>query len=62
VPGDPKQYREHAERCRSLAAETTDPVLRERLTDAAQRWEILAADLENVNSLLESLEDQRTTG
>jgi hypothetical protein len=57
MPGDPKHRREHAKRCWALASEVTNPVLKESLTDAARRWDILAADLENVNSLLESLED-----
>ena len=43
---DPKECREQAKRCLKLAAETTDPVLRSSLIDAAQRWERLAADLD----------------
>jgi hypothetical protein len=44
---DPKECREQAKRCLKLAAETNDPVLNTSLTDAAHRWERLAADLES---------------
>jgi hypothetical protein len=40
-----------------LAAEITNPVLKESLTDAAQRWAGLAAELETIHSLLEALEE-----
>ncbi len=57
MPGDPKQCREHAKRCWALASEITNPVLKESLTDAAQRWAVLAAELETIHSLLEALEE-----
>jgi hypothetical protein len=38
MPGDPKKYNEHAERCLELASQAWDPVLKENLTQAAQRW------------------------
>jgi hypothetical protein len=56
MPGDPKQCHEHSKRCWALAAEITDPVLKASLTDSAQRWSVLAAELEAIHSLLESLE------
>ena len=59
MPGDPKQCREHAKRCWALASEITNPVLKESLTDAAQRWAVLAAELETIHSLLEALEEPR---
>jgi hypothetical protein len=40
-----------------LASEVTNPVLKESLTDAAQRWAVLAAELETIHSLLEPLEE-----
>jgi uncharacterized protein YhaN len=40
-----------------LASEITNPVLKESLTDAAQRWAVLAAELETIHSLLEALEE-----
>jgi hypothetical protein len=57
MPGDPKQCREHAKRCWALAAQTTNPVLKDSLIDAAQRWAVLAAELETINSLLDALEE-----
>ena len=57
MPGDPKQCREHAKRCWALASEITHPVLKESLTEAAQRWAVLAAELETIHSLLGALEE-----
>jgi len=62
MPGDPKQCREHAKRCWALASEITNPVLKESLTDAAQRWALLATELETIHSLLEALVAQRGEG
>ena len=57
MPGDPKRCREHAKRCWALASQTTNPVLKESLTDAAQRWAVLAVELETIHSLLGALEE-----
>jgi len=57
MPGDPKRCREHAKRCWALASEIINPVLKESLLDAAQRWAVLAAELETIHSLLEPLEE-----
>jgi hypothetical protein len=57
MPGDPKRCREHAKRCWALAWQTTNPVLKESLTDAAQRWAVLAVELETIHSLLGALEE-----
>jgi hypothetical protein len=46
----------HAARCWALASEITNPVLKERLIDAAQRWAALA-ELETIHPLLEALEE-----
>lgn len=59
MPGDPNEYQQHAKRCLKLAAETADPVLKETLTDSAQRWERLASDLAATNELLAKWEDQQ---
>jgi hypothetical protein len=53
MPGDPKKYNEHAERCLELASQAWDPVLKENLTQAAQRWTRLAADLANTSEILD---------
>jgi hypothetical protein len=39
----------HAERCLELATQAWDPVLKENLTQAAQRWTRLASDLANTS-------------
>jgi hypothetical protein len=57
MPGNPEQCRQHAKRCWALASETTNPVLKESLTDAAQRWAVLAVELETIHSLLDALEE-----
>ena len=49
---DPKECLEYAKRCMKLAAETTDPVLKDSLLYTAQRWERLAAELESDNEWL----------
>ena len=53
VPGDPKQCRNQAVRCTVLAAETTNPQIKERLLALAQHWNILALDLEAMTELLD---------
>jgi hypothetical protein len=41
---DAKECQENAKRCLAQAAETPDPVLKERLAEIAQGWARLAAD------------------
>jgi hypothetical protein len=38
------------------------PVLKESLTDAAQRWALLATELETIHSLLQALEEPEKKG
>jgi hypothetical protein len=45
-----------------LALTTVRTVLKESLTDAAQRWAVLAAELDTNHSLLKSIEDERKAG
>jgi hypothetical protein len=54
MPGDPKECREHAKRCWALAAEAKNPALKESLVDIAQRWAVLATDLEATKRLLDA--------
>ena len=42
MPGDPKEFRENAQRCLAMAAEAPNPDLRETLVETAQRWLRLA--------------------
>ena len=58
MPGDPNECREHATRCWALAAEVSNPVLKDSLTDLAQRWARLAADLQSTRRLLEQWGDK----
>jgi len=50
---DPKIFRENAQRCLAMAADTPDPHLRESLVETAQRWLHLATEIEADHSLLE---------
>jgi hypothetical protein len=56
MPGDRNAYTEHAKRCLELAAEASDPVLKQNLIDAAQRWTRLASDLAATSELLDHWE------
>jgi hypothetical protein len=42
---DANECREHAKLYVTMAAQTTDPVLRERLSETAQAWARLASQL-----------------
>ena len=57
---DPKIFRENAQRCLAMAADTSDPDLRESLVETAQRWLRLATEIEADNSLLEALHYEET--
>jgi hypothetical protein len=57
MPGDPKDYREHAKRCLKIAQETTNPALRASLEEIAHHWLRLAADFEATKPLLEAWGD-----
>ena len=49
---------EHAKQCWALAAEATNPALKQSLTDIAQRWARLASDLETTCDLIEKWGEQ----
>ena len=55
---DSNECREHAKRCVTLAAQTTDPVLKQRLAETAQGWARLAADLAVTDELLAKSQDR----
>jgi hypothetical protein len=50
MAADPKELREHAERCLAMAAETPNPDLRDSLGETAQRCMNLAAEIEAAES------------
>jgi hypothetical protein len=54
MPGDPNECRAHAKRCWALAGEAKNPTLKESLVDLAQRWSLLATDLEATKRLLDA--------
>ena len=45
---DANECRQEAMKCVKQAAEATDPILRQRLSETAQGWSRLAADLPNL--------------
>ena len=58
MPGNPEECRAHARRCWALAAEVTNPVVKKSLTDLAQRWAKVAADLEVTRQLRRDAEKE----
>ena len=54
MPGDPNECRERAMRCWALANETIHPHIKDSLVDLAQRWALLAIDLEKTRGLLDA--------
>jgi hypothetical protein len=57
MPGDPEECRAHARRCWALACEATNPVVKDSLTDIAQRWARLARELEATHRLLKAMDE-----
>jgi hypothetical protein len=53
MPGNPSECRERAKRCLQLAEETTNPAVKDSLTDFARQWARLATDLEVTRLLLD---------
>jgi hypothetical protein len=52
MPGNPKECREHAANCRSLAEQTSNPSAKEAFTSLANHWERLASELESAEAFL----------
>jgi hypothetical protein len=55
MPGDPQQCRLNAQRCLLLAKHARRPKLRRNLTDLAETWNKLAAELESDQVLLSAI-------
>jgi hypothetical protein len=54
-PGDPEECRQYVARCRELADQTNDPLLKKKAyVDLAHSWSKLAAELERVRILAAS--------
>jgi hypothetical protein len=47
-----KECSDNAEKCMKLAAEATDPILKQRLSETAQGWNRLAIDLAKLEEKL----------
>jgi len=47
MPGDPKECRRHAERCRKLAAAADTQQLKATFLSVSRNWEMLAIQLED---------------
>ena len=60
MPGDPKECREHARRCWALAGEAKNPEIKNSLIEIAQRWTVLASDLEATHKLLKAFEERNS--
>jgi hypothetical protein len=59
---DANECREYAKQCVRQAAQTADPILKERLTETAQGWTRLASDLANTERRLVKLRKQTISG
>ena len=57
MSGDPKECREHAMNCMSLAKEASDAQAKQMLLDLVQAWTRLAAELEDELPLLKVLNE-----
>jgi hypothetical protein len=54
MPANPTDCRERAHRCAKLAATAATPELAATLSDIAQKWAILAAELDRTDRALAS--------
>jgi hypothetical protein len=57
MPVDPKECREHAVRCRTVAARATDLTASEILLELANTWERLASQLESATVFLKAMKE-----
>ena len=55
MPGNPKECRQHALNCQRLAETATNEHDRQQLRALADSWLALAAELESMESLLDTL-------
>jgi hypothetical protein len=56
MPGDPKECREQAAKCKLLAAAATLPEMKESLIALAAQWERLAAEHEGAEAFLRTMQ------
>jgi len=63
MPGDPKQCRQHAERCAELARQASTAEARDTFFSLQMTWIRLAAELDQAGALIKAmqeLEEERT--
>ena len=53
MPGDPKQCRQHAERCAELARLASTPEARDQFLSLQMTWIRLASELDQARALIE---------
>jgi hypothetical protein len=61
MPGDPKECRQHAVTCRRLADEANTVSARETFLNLADTWERHAAELENAELFIKTMEEIEPT-
>ena len=57
MPGDPKECRQHAERCEELARLASTPEGRETFLSLQMTWIRLAAELDRAGALIEAIQE-----
>jgi hypothetical protein len=57
MPGDPKECRQHAERCAELAGLASTPEGRETFLSLQMTWIRLAAELDRAGALINAMQD-----
>jgi hypothetical protein len=57
MPGDPKECRERAARCRQLASDARSAEAKQHFLALARQWENLAADLDNAQKFIEAMNE-----
>ena len=59
MPGDPRECRHHAENCRHLASETRSATVRSTFLILAERWQLLAEELESDEQSSKAMDEIR---
>jgi hypothetical protein len=62
MPGDPKECRQHAANCMQLAGSATSPNLRRSFIELANHWNNIAAELDDAQSLINTLNQLDLSG
>ena len=57
MPGDPKECRQHAERCAEVARLASTPEARETFLSLRMTWIRLAAELDRAGALIEAIQE-----